>query len=230
MFELLATAAILGTTMISSVGDRRCDAFETRAIVGGRVACLREGKVCRGRYQKQYRQNGFLCRRGSLEYDWETLHRPLRIPTIAAGTECPASTRRRKVPAAVSVNVSPAFGPGPAYPTLGQDSGRAKLEMVWPPTEPPYLGWGGTKVLWTAPTYTGAVLVRGRQLDGPHEVGFDLGPGWTNRVMPELRLRGPEQGLHPAATLVPAPGCYGYQIDVLKRSYIIVFEVMFAFG
>jgi hypothetical protein len=35
------------------------------------------------------------------------------------------------------------------------------------------------------------VLIRGQQLDGPNHVGFDLGPGWTRRVLPEIRLVGP---------------------------------------
>jgi hypothetical protein len=79
------------------------------------------------------------------------------------------------------------------------------------------------------PLYTGAVLVRGRQLDGPTQVGFDLGPGWTNRVLPEIRLFGPDEGLHPAATFLRTPGCYAYQVDTLRSSYLIVFEARFGF-
>jgi hypothetical protein len=196
-----------------------------RAIIGGRVVCLWEGSSCRTRYQKRYRRYGFRCRSGSLEYDWAALRRPLRVPRIAPGAPCPASAPRRSVPPAVSAVVSPAFGPGPAYPTLDLSSGRAVVVLVWPPTEPPYLGWAGTKVLWTVPTYPGAVLVRGRQLDGPNRVGFDLGPGWTRRVLTEIRLaEGPTLGLRPAATFVPTPGCYAYQVDTLRSSYRIVFE------
>jgi hypothetical protein len=117
----------------------------------------------------------------------------------------------------------------PAYPTLSVRSDRAAVVMVWPPTEPPYLGWAGTKVLWTVPLYTGAVLVRGRQLDGPNRVGFDLGPGWTNRVLPEIRLIGPEEGLHPAATFTRTPGCYAYQVDTLRSSYRIVFDAQLGY-
>jgi hypothetical protein len=229
MVELIAAALMLGTAGVPSTVDRRCEIFETRAIVGGRAVCLWEGAACRSRYEKRYRRYGFRCRGGLLEYDWAALHRPLHVPTIAAGARCPASSPRRKVPAAIAVNVLHAFGPGPAYPTLGVSSGRAVITMVWPPTEPPYVGWAGTKVLWTVPTYTGAVLVRGRQLDGPNQVGFDLGPGWTNRVLPEIRLVGPDEGLHPAATFVRTPGCYAYQVDTRRRSYLIVFEAGFGF-
>ena len=77
------------------------------------------------------------------------------------------------------------------------------------------------------PRYAGAVLIRGRQLDGPNGVGFDLGVRWTHRVHPEIKLVGPEEDLHPAATFVPAPGCYAYQVDTFKSSYLIVFEASF---
>jgi hypothetical protein len=229
MVELIAAALVLATAGAPSTPDRRCDTYETHAIVGGRAVCLSEGTACRSRYQKRYRRYGFRCRSGSLEYDWAALHRPLRVPRIAAGTPCPASSQRRKVHPAVSVNIAHAFGPGPAYPAVGVSSGRAVVVMVWPPTEAPHLGWAGTKILWTVPLYTGAVLVRGRQLDGPNQVGFDLGPGWTHRVLPEIRLIGPDEGLHPAETFVPTPGCYAYHVDTLRSSYLIVFEARFGF-
>ena len=116
-----------------------------------------------------------------------------------------------------------AFGPGPAYPTVDGSSGRAVIGMTWSPTEEPYLGWAGTKVLWTVPRYTGAVLIRGRQLDGSNRVGFDLGPQWTSTVLPELKLVGPHP-LRPAATFVRSAGCYAYQVDTFRSSYLIVFE------
>jgi hypothetical protein len=100
------------------------------------------------------------------------------------------------------------------------------LTFVWPPAEAPYLGWYGTKALWTIPRYTGAVLVRGRQLDGDSGIGFDRGPDWSNRVHPGLRLVGPETELHPAATFVRRAGCFAYQVDVLRGSYLIVFRAV----
>ncbi len=82
-------------------------------------------------------------------------------------------------------------------------------------------------MLWTVPRYYGAVLIRGRQLDGSNRLGFDLGPRWTRKVLPELRFVGPELGLHPAATFVPAAGCYAYQVDTRRSSYLIVFEARY---
>jgi hypothetical protein len=119
---------------------------------------------------------------------------------------------------------APAFGPGPAFPALPAENGGALLTLVWSPSEQPYTGWYGTKALWTVPRASGPVLIRGGQLDGPNTVGFDLGPTWTHHVLPELRLVGPESSLHPAATFVRAPGCYAYQIDTARSSYLVVFE------
>ena len=78
------------------------------------------------------------------------------------------------------------------------------------------------------PRYVGAVLIRGRQLDGPNEVGFDVGPRWTRSVHAKIELVGPEHDLHPAATFVREPGCYAYQVDTFRSSYLIVFEAEFA--
>jgi hypothetical protein len=69
------------------------------------------------------------------------------------------------------------------------------------------------------------VLIRGRQLDGNGTLGFGLGPTWTRTVLPELRLTGPEPSLRPAASSAHAPGCYAYQLDTLRSSSLIVFEV-----
>ena len=136
MIELLAAAMTLVTTAAPTTTYRRCATYETRGTVGGRVVCLSAGAPCRVRYQQWYRRYGFQCRAGSLKYSWDALHRPLHIPTIAAGSPCPASSPRRSVDA--SVIASPAFGPGPAYPTLDGSAVRAMIVLVWRPTDPPY--------------------------------------------------------------------------------------------
>jgi hypothetical protein len=230
MIELLAAAAALATSSAPAAANLTCALGEMRASLSGRIVCLAEGAACRPRDQKAYRRYGFRCRNGMLAHDWGLLHRPLRLPRLSAEGPCPATARRLIAPRVVEALIAPVFGPGPAYPTLGEKSGRATAEMVWPPTEPPYVGWAGNKLLWAVPSYAGPVLVRGRQLDGTGALGFDLGPSWSNRVLSELRLsRGPAWGLRPAATFVPTPGCYGYQVDTPRNSYRIVFDVGFAF-
>ena len=44
---------------------------------------------------------------------------------------------------------------------------------------------------------------------------------------PEIKLVGPEDDLHPAATFARAQGCYAYQVDTFRSSYLIVFEASF---
>ena len=41
----------------------------------------------------------------------------------------------------------------------------------------------------------------------------------------EVELTGPEADFHPAATYARAPGCYAYQLDTLRSSSLIIFEV-----
>jgi hypothetical protein len=220
-----ALVAALAVETGSSARTARCSAFSVPARVAGKVVCLTDGDTGRARYQAQYLRYGLRCRAGLLEYDWKPLRRPLRVPTLAPGTACPASPARRNRGATVFPLYS--FGPGPAYPTLDGRSGLASIGLTWSPTDPPYLGWTEAKVLWAVPRYAGAVLIRGRQLDGPNDVGIDLGPSWTRRVHPEIRLDGPEYDVRPAATFVRVPGCYAYRVDTFRSSYLIVFQAQF---
>lgn len=206
----------------------RCAAGSIRAIVRGRATCLSAGGHCRARNRRAYRRYGFICRDEQLVYDWARLvRRPLHIPTLTPGSACTATQPSGTLGERGSdASQAPAFGPGPAYPGLGVEASGAMLTFVWKPTEAPYSGWYGTKALWTIPRYTGAILVRGGQLDGDSGLGFDRGPTWSNRVHRGLRLGGPEAGLHPAATFVRGPGCFAYQVDVLHASYLIVFRAV----
>ena len=58
--------------------------------------------------------------------------------------------------------------------------------------------------------------------------GFDEGVNWTRTVLAELRFVGAENELHPAATFVRTAGCYAYQVDTFRSSYVIVFEARIA--
>ncbi len=81
----------------------------------------------------------------------------------------------------------------------------------------------------SAPSYTGPVLIRGRQLGGPGAVGFGEG-----RVpYDELQLlaqgmsapRGPGGGREWLSfTRVRSPGCYAYQVDGTSFSTVVVFR------
>jgi hypothetical protein len=124
------------------------------------------------------------------------------------------------------------LGDGPVYAVLGFEQ---------PPPKPlgvVYLvshgggtlkrgGWYFWKTLWTvAPSYHGAVLIRGGRIDRPGTVlfattalrtrtslamsGFDSSGAWRRSV---------------AYTLLRSPGCYAFQLDGTTFSKIIVFEV-----
>lgn len=194
------------------------------AVIGGRHRCLQWQMACRSRWNAAYHRYFFDCHNGFLVYWWRgLLRRPIEIPSLAPGSECPATHQNGTLGdhGVLDVPVAPAFGPGPAYPTLASDGGRAALHYVrsWG-----YEGWDGTKALWTVPRYLGPYIVRGRQLDGTGELRFDQGPNWSNRLHRELRLVGPYPRLNPAATFLRAPGCYAYQVDGRGFSYEIVFE------
>ena len=197
---------------------RRCGDQFVSAVIAGKHTCLQWQMACRSRWNAGYHRYLFDCHQGYLVYWWRgLLRRQLHIPALAAGEPCPASEAR----GALGSYGAAAFGPGPAYPTLQSEGGRAVMHYTaWGGFE----GWSGNKVLWTVPHYRGPYIVRGRQVDGPGVLRFDQGPSWTNKLHAELRLIGPYADLNPAATFLRGPGCYAYQVDGRGFSYLIVFE------
>jgi hypothetical protein len=126
--------------------------------------------------------------------------------------------------------VSPYFGSvlgdGPVYPFLGIGSALGVLQAsVLDPVQ-----W------YIAPSYSGPVLVRGRQLDGPGVLTFEGGLDqldyhgeWQNAPhLQDLRLMGGKTYGSPWATFathtnVPGDGCYAYQVDGTTFSYPLIF-------
>ena len=155
------------------------------------------------------------------EPSWKSLHRALHLPRVSAGASCPVTTLR---PVRLANDeVRPLAGAGPAYPILN----GAYLDFYWPPlsSQPDFYGtgWSGNKVMWVvASRYSGRVLVRGRQIDGPHGLRFDA------PMTRERKLQGPTGDgrvrRYPGYTRVQAPGCYAYQIDGANFSRVIVFK------
>ena len=69
----LVVALILGTLLwaTSSAGaadnsTAACPAGSKRAVIGGKVKCLRAGQACSARYQAAYKKHGFTCVGGHL--------------------------------------------------------------------------------------------------------------------------------------------------------------------
>ena len=148
------------------------------------------------------------------------VHHPLHLPTIRPGQRCPVTLSRRQPDPALGI----VQGLGPAGP-VGL-SAHGVLHYGAPnPDRFVDRSWGGQKVLWAVDnSVDGAVLVRGRQLDGPHRLGFN------DPALPELVLE-PKPVSHPGGwrdypsyTRLRAPGCYAYQVDTPSRSFVIVFR------
>jgi hypothetical protein len=162
---------------------------------------------------------------------WRKLHRPLHLPRLASGAACPVSSVDRRVGwKPINIFGGSGIGPGPVYLGLGGSGGHVN---VTPDTQ--YGGpWLGTKVFWyVRPSYRGPVLIRGRQLDGRHTMGFNGG----KLPRPELRIHAYDtvswSGQPPGSRGVPSgirvltPGCYGVQIDGTRFSRAVVFEVIY---
>ena len=116
-----------------------------------------------------------------------------------------------------------AAGSGP----VGLVGSETELSMT------PFVGsaWQGARVTWrSSPGYQGPVLIRGRELAGPHAVGFGEG----HVPYDELQLLGRAYGVAarpagserqwPSFTRVRGPGCYAYQVDGTSFSEVIVFR------
>jgi hypothetical protein len=155
---------------------------------------------------------------------------PLAFPVLAAGTSCPAS------PVVSLLGVAPDYGVGD-YPVYlsGQTS--------W------YAG-GQAALLMIASSYTGSLLVRGAQLDGPANITLaeeELPAAARAADSEKEKQHGVEvvAGEHPVAGTLemsaePAsslwrawlgtlsttgPGCFGLQVDGDGFTKFIVFQV-----
>ena len=135
--------------------------------------------------------------------------RPVQLPSVAPRSACPTSSFATLPGSATG----PGAGAGPIYPVVGATA----IGLGPPDTE----GLRGGKVLWAArPDYTGVALIRGRRLDGAGDVQFlprlsALRFEENTRVTAGTATDGSAiRWRHlPSTVFVPAPGCYGFQID-----------------
>ena len=76
----------------------------------------------------------------------------------------------------------------------------------------------------TPQSFNGPILIRGREVEGRHAVGFGEG----HVPYGELQLDAVPGRLHEwqAFTRVRGPGCYAYQVDTAVGSDVIVFKVV----
>ena len=146
--------------------------------------------------------------------------RPLKLPTIAPGSHCPATPGRQVAP-----EFGLALGGGPVYPVGFDQAGTYDYTGAIEEG-----GWYLLKVLWVgSPAFKGPALVRGHQADGPNELRFEQGAN----PPAELKLHtdagnptGSGWANWPNYTRLRAPGCYAYQVDGVGFSNVIVFRAV----
>ncbi len=150
--------------------------------------------------------------------NWPALRRPLHLPSLAAGASCPATPTQTIVPGLPAM-----AGDGPLYPLTSAGSGGTVYYDA-----PSASGPQGVAVTWVAaPGVSGPALVRGRRLDGGGALGFGRDEA------AELQLTPYDAGtpigsagyvaLETDLTVIPASGCYAYQIDTATTSTVVVF-------
>jgi hypothetical protein len=172
----------------------------------------------------------------------ELRSRPLDLPAVRKDGSCldTNATVLKGIPGSRA-----GLGNGPVYPVF---QAIPRVPDLFPlPAGQPGSDWHEAKMLWVSTRkYDGAVLVRGRQLDGPNRLGFGFG------TPPEWELRLPAGGWQEARRLVRAfgkiarprkgwrlqverlrirsRGCYGFQVDGESFSERIVFYAVLQSG
>lgn len=157
------------------------------------------------------------------------LHRPLHLPRLAPGATCPVSNVDPSIDwPSINIFGGSGIGRGPVYPATGP---RSQL-TVRPAAQ--YAGpWLSTKLFWyVRPSYRGPVLIRGRQLDGNHRLGFNGRelPRWEMHIRVGQTVGWTGQPSYsrgvPSNIRALIPGCYGVQIDGTHFSRVVVFSVI----
>ena len=150
--------------------------------------------------------------------------RPLRLPAVAGGGSCPASTGTTVTHPGMG---GVALGGG-VVTVITSQAGDLAHGIVDLATSN-VVGWYGIKTDWAiSPSYSGWVIVRAKQLNG---VGLIAALGDAT-VGPVVIPPGPTLntfagwGEQPSGTYVKGPGCYGGQVDGSSFSEEIVIDAV----
>ncbi|SCG67227.1 hypothetical protein GA0070613_4271 [Micromonospora inositola] len=152
------------------------------------------------------------------------LARPLRLPTIPAGTDCPV-TQARPLAAGEGQFTTNVFGTGPLYPLPPYLGPNTTLRLSGETPRPD--GLYEKKVVWANKGgYTGPAVVRIGRLDGPGHgqvrLYYDAAASQAEALVFGLS-NDPTQW--PSGTFVSGPGCYAYLIEGTTFSDTIIFKV-----
>lgn len=162
------------------------------------------------------------------------IRKPLQLPTVGPGEDCPVSTGRRFPAGAGFSHAFDAVGASPLYaaidsPDITMSAGKDR--------------WLEQKVIWVVDqSYVGALLLRGSRIDGDGELRFThyLGAlGYTGGAGDDLRhrqlayIRGglsdaPDEAFssYPSGIYLTSPGCYAIQVDGVGFSETLVFRAL----
>ena len=155
----------------------------------------------------------------------DTLKRALRFPVIRSGQRCPASSG---VLVSNASFVGIALGHGRVHP-IPAALGDLRHGVVVLSTDTGAPGWLAFKTLWfSEPSYKGPFVIRGKRLDGSGPIAFGETPTLAPLVVPPGDTINSYAGYRtaPGGTWVKAPGCYGWQIDGLAFSDVIVVDAV----
>ncbi len=149
------------------------------------------------------------------------LHRPLQLPVIPPGQPCPVTLSQHQPDPALGM----IQGLGPAGPVGLAARGALQYGAPAPYDALTDKSWGAVKVLWAVDgAVNGPVLVRGRQLDGPHRLRFNDPAVAEMLLAPKPPITPGGWRDYPGYTRLQAPGCYAYQVDAPSGSTVIVFR------
>lgn len=218
---------------------RSCVDGDVAAVIDGVARCLRDGQRCDHFLDRAYHRYGFHCHGLLLETEWRPLLRRLHLPTVAPDTACPKTIGRlREEPGPYGTRTL--LGAGPAYPhpvsrrayDRSDPNGVVYVGKAPPGTEG---DWYYAKVLWLiSPSYHGALVIRGKQLDGPGSLrSWEGRPGRMDSYYAAAGIRIPAHPStlrngwrdRPSGALFTGPGCYGWQVDGRTFSRTIVLQI-----
>ena len=219
-----------------SIGVAACSGSSTRPSAGtgqGRPSTTFEptpNEALPTTYRQACANEGSVCASDATGLIPTSLWRPLHFPVLQFGQACPPTPGS---PANNSYFSGIALGTGMVRPLIAM-AGDLLHGIVYVSTSRGIPGWLAFKTLWfSLPSYQGPFVVRGERLDGPGQIAFGtVSPVVAPLVVPPGPTVNSDSGYRtaPEQTDVTAPGCYGWQIDGLTFSEVIVVSAVLHTG
>lgn len=175
-------------------------------------------------YQEACARHGATCLNGASGNIPAVLDRKMHLPILRRGQQCPAS-----VGTSVETKVvgGIALGAGPVRVIVASEGDlRRGVGVLSASSEP---GWVALKTLWfSLPSYQGPFVIRAQRLDGAGEVGLGEGATVAPLVVPPGPTLNGGNGYRtaPGGLWVGSAGCYGWQVDGLHFSEVVVVKAV----